>query len=567
MNCKQLILLPVIGLLVMGMGSKATPGSGQEGQGRQSPATQDPAPLPAVKNAFVVIAHRGNHVDVPENTVASVKEAIKSGADYVEIDLRTTKDGFLVLSHDATVDRMTDGKGNVKDLTLAEIKNLSIVGHARTGDHKAYRIPEFKEVLEACKKRINIYLDFKDADPAETYRQLKEAGMEKQVVVYLNKAEHYRQWRNAAPAMPLMSSLPAEVKTAAQFGFFLGQVKIEVLDNVYDTALQAVAREKGVAVWLDVQGPDETPALWKQALDKDIQGVQTDHPGALITYLKETRQRNGSPMSRPVKAPETGYTLPSYRKLSDIAYSKGDPDNMLDAYIPSDYDNSRVIIYLHGGGWTGGDKSEFPAELVEELVGKRKYILVSMNYRLVREGKNTFPAQVEDIKKALAFLAGNAGKYHYRGDEFALMGGSAGAHLAMLYAYGYDSARRIKTVVDLWGPTDLSDKAVRSGNKDADEKVVNLLGVADPQAPICLAASPYWLLTKETGVPTILFHGGEDPLVDVSQADKMYKKLLSLNIPAQYEMYPHEKHGMSPSAAVDVFSKMLVWLDTYYPSK
>jgi dipeptidyl aminopeptidase/acylaminoacyl peptidase len=125
----------------------------------------------------------------------------------------------------------------------------------------------------------------------------------------------------------------------------------------------------------------------------------------------------------------------------------------------------------------------------------------------------------------------------------------------------------VKAVVDFWGPTDLSDKAVRNDNKDADSKVVNLLGVADPRSPICIAASPYLRITKESGVPTILFHGGEDPLVHVSQAEKMYQKLLSLNIPAQLEIYPHEKHGMSPEAAIDAFGKMLVWLEKYYPAK
>ena len=368
--------------------------------------------------------------------------------------------------------------------------------------------------------------------------------------------------------MPLMSSLPDEIKTASQFRFFLGQVQLEVLDNITDSALLAVARENGISVWLDVEGADEDSVLWNQALDKGIQGMQTDHPGDLVTYLDQTHQRNGrvgSGANNP--ASSTGYNLPSYRKLSDISYSKADPENVMDAYIPGDYDHARVIVYLHGGGWTGGDKAEFPKAMIEELVGKRKYIVVSMNYRLVKDGKNIFPAQIEDISNALNLLSANAKKYHYQGNEFALMGGSAGAHLAMLYAYGYDSAKRIKTVVDYWGPTDLSDKAVRADNKDADSKVVALLGVADPQAQIFLDASPYYRVTKETGVPTILFHGGEDPLVNYTQAEKMYKKLLSLGIPAQYEFYPHEKHGMGPASAVDVFTKTMAWLDKYFPAR
>jgi dipeptidyl aminopeptidase/acylaminoacyl peptidase len=173
---------------------------------------------------------------------------------------------------------------------------------------------------------------------------------------------------------------------------------------------------------------------------------------------------------------------------------------------------------------------------------------------------------MEDVSKLFSFIAASAKKYHFNGNEIALMGGSAGGLMAMLYAYGYDSAKQVKTVIDFWGPTDLADRAVRADNKDADAKVTNLLGESDVTAKICFDASPYYRLTKETGVPTILFHGGKDPLVPVSQADKMYRKLLALNIPAQYEYYPEEKHGMKGAAGVDVFVKTLAWLKKYFPA-
>src|ERR1019366_6442066 len=127
---------------------------------------------------------------------------------------------------------------------------------------------------------------------------------------------------------------------------------------------------------------------------------------------------------------------------SDIPYGQAGKDQSLDAYIPQEHENAKVIVYINGGGWTGGDKSEFPKSLIDELVGRRKYIVVSMNYRLVRDGMNRFPAQIEDVQSVLKFLSGYADKYHYNGNEFALMGGSAGAHLAMLYAYGHDTARQ-----------------------------------------------------------------------------------------------------------------------------
>jgi glycerophosphoryl diester phosphodiesterase len=255
---------------------------------------QDRSPsLPATKNTFIVIAHRGNHVNVHEIYVASILEAIKAGADYAEIDLRTTRDGYLVLSHDATVDRTTNGNGQVKDLTLAEIKNLRLIPRIPL-DTTVYRIPEFSEILQHCKNKINIYLDFKDADVTETYRLLKAAGMEKQVVVYLNRDAQYSQWINTAPAVPLMSSIPDTIKTKARLQQFLSGITLKVVDNIYDAAWIVAARKKGVSVWLDVESADENPAIWQKAMSHGIQGMQTDHPEALIKYLNEKKLRNRS---------------------------------------------------------------------------------------------------------------------------------------------------------------------------------------------------------------------------------------------------------------------------------
>jgi len=520
-------------------------------------------PLPATKHKLVVISHRGNHVDVPENTLASFREAIRAGADYVEVDLRTTKDGHLIVMHDGTVDRTTNGSGKVSDLTLAEMKELKVVDKNK----KKHRVPEFKEVLKECKNRINIYLDFKEADVAQTFKQIREAGMEKQMVVYLNKIPQYKAWRTVAPQMPLMTSLIGEVKNKEQLGLFLGQVKIEVLDNIADREMVAVAESKGVAVWLDVQSPTEGPVSWKEALEKGVNGLQTDNPAELVAFLKVNGWRDGMPVDKPVEVAIK--KKQTYIELKDVKYGDAaGTENLFDAFVPRNHtDSTKVIVYMHGGSWSRGDKSEFPKSLLEELVEKRGYAVVSINYRLVKDGQNLFPAQIEDVKKALQFLSDKSKKYQYNGNQFALMGGSAGAHLAMLYAYGYDAKRQIKTVVDLWGPTDLTDKMVRADGSDADNTVIKFLGVKDPQAQIAKDASPAYRLTRETGVPTILFHGGEDPLVHVSQAENLYKKLVSMGVPAQFELYPNDKHGMGPGSAVDVFSKMIVWLEKYYPAK
>lgn len=527
-------------------------------------ATAQNAPvLPAAKNKLVVIAHRGNHVNVPENSLASYEEAIKSGADYVEIDLRTSKDGMLMILHDATVDRMTNGQGNVADKTWAELQSLQLK-NPKADDPTAYRIPEFREVLRLCKNRIYIYLDFKNADVAETWKQIQAEGMEKQIVVYLNKVPDYKKWRSVAPQMPLMTSLFDEVKNKDQLRYFLGQVKIEALDNIYDKEMVQAAQSDGVSVWLDVQSPSEGPEAWNNALQKGVNGIQTDQPEVLVKYLTTNGWRNGlsqNAASLPKK--------PSYQSLLDVSYGDAEgKQNLLDAFYPDNHNsNTKLIVYIHGGSWSRGDKSEFPKQLIEELVGNRGYMVVSINYRLVKDGQNLFPAQIEDVKKALEFLSSKAKRYGFNGNEFALMGGSAGAHLAMLYAYKHDTKKQVKTVVNLWGPTDLTDKSIRPDGSDADNTVIRLLGTPDHKAQICVDASPLVHLTKETSVPTISFHGVEDPLVNVSQAENLHKKLQSLGTLSQLELYPKEKHGMSASAAVDVFSKMVAWLEKQYPAK
>lgn len=248
------------------------------------------APLPKCKNGFIVIAHRGSHLIKPENSIAAIEEAIELGADYVEIDLRTSRDGHLVLLHNETVDHTTNGKGRVQDLDLEELKMLTV----NAKDGKLYRLTTFMDALKICRDRINIYLDFKEANVLQAYEEIKAAGMENQVLVYINKAEQYTSWRKVAPAMPLMSGLP-QLKTNEELRSFLEKMPLEATDHIPDEMSLKMIRENGLAVFLDVQMADEDSIKWKAAMDRGIQGVQTDHPEALIKYLKSNHLRNGLP--------------------------------------------------------------------------------------------------------------------------------------------------------------------------------------------------------------------------------------------------------------------------------
>lgn len=132
-------------------------------------------------------AHRGAHQENPENSLASIRNAIVAGATVVEVDVRATKDGVLILMHDKTVDRTTSGKGKVTDLTFAEIQQLYLreTPHGVVGQH---RVPTLKEALECSKGHIIVDLDFKEERAgfsAKTYALITELAMEDEVLFFL----------------------------------------------------------------------------------------------------------------------------------------------------------------------------------------------------------------------------------------------------------------------------------------------------------------------------------------------------------------------------------------------
>jgi len=244
--------------------------------------------IPAQKHRFTVIAHRGDHTQAPENTLAAFTNAITNGVDYVEIDLRTTKDSVLVIMHDATVDRMTNGKGKVGDLTFAEIQQLKVSDKAKS-DTQAYTIPTFEQVLQTCKNKIHIYLDFKNASVQKAYDLIKKYGMQHEIIVYINAPLQYVDWKMIAPGMPLMVSLPNTVKTEDDLKAFITKTPVALLDGDYSdytAGMVATATAAGMAVWPDIQSAGEA-ANWDKAIGMGFKGLQTDHPKALIDYLQQ----------------------------------------------------------------------------------------------------------------------------------------------------------------------------------------------------------------------------------------------------------------------------------------
>lgn len=104
-----------------------------------------------------VAAHRADYVFAPENSIPALENAIRFGADIIETDVRLTKDGRIIMMHDYTVDRMTNGTGRVSELTLEEIKKLYL--KTNWGQSTKFQVPTLEEYIRVAKGKVLLYLD------------------------------------------------------------------------------------------------------------------------------------------------------------------------------------------------------------------------------------------------------------------------------------------------------------------------------------------------------------------------------------------------------------------------
>ena len=114
----------------------------------------------------LVVAHRGASAYAPENTLSAFRRAVELGADFMELDVRLSADGELVVIHDDTVDRTTNGTGLVSDFSIEELKELVVEG--------CERISTLREVFEELKGKVGFYVEVKVEDAEERLLSLME---------------------------------------------------------------------------------------------------------------------------------------------------------------------------------------------------------------------------------------------------------------------------------------------------------------------------------------------------------------------------------------------------------
>lgn len=244
-------------------------------------------PLKPPRNGGVyVVAHRGAHNGIPENTLPAYQKAIDLDADFVEIDVRATKDGHLVSVHNDSVEDYAKGAtGKVADLTLEELRALD-VGERVGPEWKGTRIPTFEEILDLCKGRIGIYLDLKRAPIETVVAPIKERGMEHDVIWYISSGA-VKTLHEACPECIEMPD-PGPERLLPRL---LEQVKPRVVASSWENLSESFV-DQCHAVGAILIVDDDEPSCWKQMLEWGVDGIQTDHPEDLIQLLKEHPARS-----------------------------------------------------------------------------------------------------------------------------------------------------------------------------------------------------------------------------------------------------------------------------------
>lgn len=252
-------------------------------------------------------------------------------------------------------------------------------------------------------------------------------------------------------------------------------------------------------------------------------------------------------------------SLPA-QTLIDVAYGS-DANQKMDVYLPAGRSSAttKAIILIHGGAWSSGDKTDF-ADFVDTIKRRQPdYAIFNINYRLATGTANPFPAQENDVKSAIDFIVSKAGEYHVS-QKFVYLGASAGGHLALLQGYKNTSTIRPKAIADFFGPTDMTD--LYNNTNPVGQPLLALIigGTPTTNPTMYQQSSPINFVTAQSS-PTIIFHGGLDPVVPPAESVALAAKLQLMGVVNQYNFYPSETHGtFSPANMTDAFNKLQAFL-------
>jgi acetyl esterase/lipase len=254
------------------------------------------------------------------------------------------------------------------------------------------------------------------------------------------------------------------------------------------------------------------------------------------------------------------------KTLLNVKYG-ADAKQAMDIYLPANRSTTAtpVLILIHGGGWTDGDRSDLNAYVDTLKRRSPQYAIFNISYRLAANGQNLFPSQEQDVKEAVEFIHSKREEYGVS-DRFGLIGASAGAHLALLQAYKNTSPVKAKVVISFFGPTELVQMYNNPPNPLVPLLLASVTGGTPTSNPAIYQQSSPFNFVVNSSAPTLLLHGDNDIVVPYSQSTLLQNKLNSVGVSNLYVLYPGGGHGdWSPQIYFDAFNKIDAFLKLHHP--
>lgn len=267
-------------------------------------------------NQVMVVAHRSCWRETAENSLVSVKECIEKGIDMIEVDVYQTSDGHLISIHDSTVDRTTNGTGEVSSFTLEEIQKLNLKAGAGGPDAvlTSWQVPLLEEMLLESKGHILINLDVKEAIYDQALALVEKLGMTDQVLIkmvalpdderltgatFLGKTDYMpivRQCRSEKPDMICSQDLSDVLPEYERFSPVAYEIVFHeeeyLLDGVEEIKRQQkrlwvnTLQKHHAAGHMDFESVADPDKHWGHLINLGANIIQTDNPIELATYLE-----------------------------------------------------------------------------------------------------------------------------------------------------------------------------------------------------------------------------------------------------------------------------------------
>lgn len=334
---------------------------------------------------------------------------------------------------------------------------------------------------------------------------------------------------------------------------------MKALKILYRVFLAVLLIALGFGVWwyfIDGAAPPKRPDLSRipDELGPPPPGYRTAN-ALIVDYVLGRIELNDLETRTPLPV---GVTEELDREYGRV----GDRPLLLDLFTPKALDGPVPgVLFIHGGGWSSGDKADY--RIYATHFAGEGYVVGSVGYRLKGEAK--YPAAVEDIKCAVRWMRANAEELNVDPDRIAVIGGSAGGHLAMMAGYSSDvpelegtggwaeSSSAVRVVVDLYGPTDFTTPYGRT-----HETTTSYLDKSYDEAPeLYVQCSPMTHL-DESDPPTLIFQGTLDDLVPYTQSDRLAEQLDALGVPYWYDRLDGWPHTMDMAVPVSDRVKLVV---------